>query len=165
MATTANPTLDAIQYGNYESRNHYQHKPQNNDPMDLETIKHMKLTSEEKERLKKAGACFFCREKGHISSRCPKKNDKQLSEPIQAFENHWGQWSLREGGCNGFTRFFPNSANSPTQRWSRFGNCHFPGLTVVIIFLLSCSNLTSATVFLLSFIFLFLVILINWILH
>jgi dUTP pyrophosphatase len=44
--------------------------------MDLDTIdknKKSKLTPEEKEHLKKAGACFFCCQTGHIATKCPKK--------------------------------------------------------------------------------------------
>jgi hypothetical protein len=33
-----------------------------------------KLTEEEKAQLRKRGACFRCRQDGHMSRECPKKN-------------------------------------------------------------------------------------------
>ena len=79
--------FDVITYGN-----HFEQKrlPFNNNykreetkvrtvrpaPMDLDTInknKKNKLTPEEKECLKMAGACFFYCQPGHIATKCPKK--------------------------------------------------------------------------------------------
>src|SRR5947209_5538994 len=47
-------------------------------PMDLDAIKKVKLTDEERERLKKIRACFYCRQEGHMAIHCPqKKKDKR----------------------------------------------------------------------------------------
>jgi dUTP pyrophosphatase len=64
----------------YDLKSHYDLKPDTDNPMDLDAIKHMKLSEEEKEKLRKVGACYHCREKGHISSKClKKKNKKKIS--------------------------------------------------------------------------------------
>src|SRR3978361_1526724 len=47
--------------------------------MDLDTIdknKKSKLKLEKQEYLKKARACFFCYQTGHIATKCPKKTAK-----------------------------------------------------------------------------------------
>ena len=41
-------------------------------PMELNKVKHMKLTVEERDRLRKLNACFYCREAGHKTQECPK---------------------------------------------------------------------------------------------
>lgn len=48
------------------------------DPMDLDNIRLQKLTSGEKERLKKEGCCFRCRQPGHLAKNC-----KGLPRPQQ----------------------------------------------------------------------------------
>lgn len=39
--------------------------------------KKKKLTAEEREELRKAGKCFYCREQGHLAINCPKKANRQ----------------------------------------------------------------------------------------
>ena len=79
--------FDVITYGNRfeQKRPPFNNNPRREEtkvrtvgpaPMDLDTIdknKKNKLTPKEKEHLKKAGACFFCRQPGHIATKCPKK--------------------------------------------------------------------------------------------
>ncbi|KAL1914177.1 uncharacterized protein VTP21DRAFT_10257 [Calcarisporiella thermophila] len=56
-------------------------------PMEIDAIqRHKKLDENEKERLRKSGSCFFCREKGHIAQACPKKsrNTQSSSEKFKS---------------------------------------------------------------------------------
>jgi len=39
------------------------------------------MTVEERSSLMKKGACFYCKEQGHISKDCPKKKKKKNYEP------------------------------------------------------------------------------------
>ena len=41
--------------------------------MELDSIKFKKLTPEERDRLRKMGSCFYCRQPGHMAGQCPKK--------------------------------------------------------------------------------------------
>lgn len=45
------------------------------DAMDVD-----RLTMEQKEELRRKGQCFFCKEHGHIASRCPKKSNGSKQE-------------------------------------------------------------------------------------
>ena len=51
-------------------------RPSRRDPdaMDVDA-----MTTEERDRLMKTGACFRCKEKGHLSRECPNKNTKYPS--------------------------------------------------------------------------------------
>jgi hypothetical protein len=46
--------------------------------MQVDRAKLEKLTEKERERLRKRGACFFCRKDGHMARECPEKK-KNLS--------------------------------------------------------------------------------------
>jgi hypothetical protein len=45
--------------------------------VDTTTIPFQKLTDADREKYRKEGRCFRCREKGHMSRNCP-KNDKAV---------------------------------------------------------------------------------------
>jgi hypothetical protein len=53
--------------------------PKNNTPVPMDvnatTIPFQKLTDTDREKYRKEGRCFRCREKGHMARNCP-KNDK-----------------------------------------------------------------------------------------
>jgi Zinc knuckle len=42
-----------------------------------------KLTEEQREKLRKEGLCFYCKEKGHLAFDCPKKTGKSLNKSQQ----------------------------------------------------------------------------------
>jgi hypothetical protein len=42
-------------------------------PMEVDAVKMEPLTEEQKQALRTLGGCFFCRELGHIASKCEKK--------------------------------------------------------------------------------------------
>ncbi|KXN64674.1 hypothetical protein CONCODRAFT_14132 [Conidiobolus coronatus NRRL 28638] len=44
------------------------------------TVEKKALTFEEKDKFKKDGICFYCREKGHIVRDCPKNQGKALAQ-------------------------------------------------------------------------------------
>ena len=50
-------------------------KPSNT--MDVDTICVNMLMVEEKEKLSKKGCCFKCKKQGHISHKCPKREEKK----------------------------------------------------------------------------------------
>jgi hypothetical protein len=47
-------------------------------PMEIDAIRRPSLTTEERERLRRTGSCFYCREQGHMAAKCPKKQ-RQLN--------------------------------------------------------------------------------------
>ena len=49
--------------------------------IDLDTITKTKLTSEEKDKLCKSRACFYCCEEGHIAAICSKKT-KMITKTV-----------------------------------------------------------------------------------
>lgn len=49
-----------------------------------DSAKKERLTTEEREVLKKEGRCFTCREKGHLSSECPKKQPRAAEPDLEA---------------------------------------------------------------------------------
>jgi len=40
-----------------------------------------RMTVEERQELMRKGACFFCKEVGHLTSECPKKKKKYAEKP------------------------------------------------------------------------------------
>src|SRR3954466_12574652 len=48
--------------------------------MEINTItsRFKKLTDEEREKLRCTGACFACRQLGHMSSQCPRRTNQAL---------------------------------------------------------------------------------------
>lgn len=62
-------------------------KPTSSDAMEVDSIsrtepgKIAKLTPELREKLRKEGKCFFCRESGHMVKNCPKKADLMTEKP------------------------------------------------------------------------------------
>src|SRR3954453_17521024 len=48
--------------------------------MEIDTItpRFEKLTDEEREKLRRAGACFACRQPRHMSSQCPRRTNQTL---------------------------------------------------------------------------------------
>ena len=42
-------------------------------PMEIDAIQRSPLTQNERERLRRTGGCFYCREVGHVAKSCPKK--------------------------------------------------------------------------------------------
>jgi hypothetical protein len=61
-----------------DSNMHQNNTPKNNTlvPMDVDatTIPFQKLTDADREKYRKEGHCFRCREKGHMARNCPKNN-------------------------------------------------------------------------------------------
>ena len=47
--------------------------------MEVDGIRRTKLTDAERDKLRKAGACFFCREVGHMSKQCPRRKKKTIA--------------------------------------------------------------------------------------
>jgi dUTP pyrophosphatase len=49
-------------------------------PMEIDTItpRFKKLTDEEREKLRRAGACFACRQPGHMANQCPRRTNQTL---------------------------------------------------------------------------------------
>ena len=50
------------------------------DRMQVDRAKLEKLTDKERDRLRKRGACFFCRKDGHMVKECPEKPSGQNSK-------------------------------------------------------------------------------------
>jgi hypothetical protein len=78
--------ISEIDNANFKNRrfiprdtNTYQNNtPKNNTPVpmdvDATTIPFQKLTDADREKYRKEGRCFWCREKGHMARNCPKNN-------------------------------------------------------------------------------------------
>lgn len=64
--------------GTYTSKNyqHYERELPPGEPMDLSQVKIAKLTPAERLRCIREGRCFYCRELGHMTDKCPAKNRK-----------------------------------------------------------------------------------------
>jgi hypothetical protein len=60
---------------------HQNNTPKNNTPVPMDVdatiIPFQKLTDADREKYRKEGRCFWCREKGHMARNCP-KNDKAI---------------------------------------------------------------------------------------
>ena len=53
------------------------------------------MTLEERSSLMKKGACFYCKERGHISKECPKKQNRNYGKPpIQ--KNEYKKYSKKD---------------------------------------------------------------------
>jgi hypothetical protein len=65
-------------HGTYTSNNyqHYERELPLGEPMDLSQVKIAKLTLAERLRCIREGCCFYCRELGHMTDKCPAKNRK-----------------------------------------------------------------------------------------
>ncbi len=48
-------------------------------PMELDFVDRKPLTNEEREKLRRFGGCFYCRERGHMANNCPKKRQRKLN--------------------------------------------------------------------------------------
>ena len=57
-------------------------RPTNNDvvPMEVDAIKHSKVTPEERERRKREGLCFYCGQGKHRMSECPNMSAERKAE-------------------------------------------------------------------------------------
>lgn len=74
-------------YGGYKSSNQYSTNDTTyyGEPMDVDRQRFQKLNNQQRQELMKKGACFYCRETGHISRNCPKKS-KGPKRPMRARE-------------------------------------------------------------------------------
>jgi hypothetical protein len=55
--------------------------------MDINVTRTDSAKADEKQRLRREGQCFFCKEQGHLSRDCPKKkgqNNPKLAQPPKA---------------------------------------------------------------------------------
>jgi Retrotransposon gag protein/Zinc knuckle len=59
--------------------------PPQKDPwaMDIDATRTDSVKADEKQRLRKEGRCFFCKEQGHLSRDCPKKKGQSNPKPPQ----------------------------------------------------------------------------------
>jgi hypothetical protein len=60
-------------------------------PMEIDAVQGRRLTDAERASLRKAGACFYCREAGHMAKDCPRKrrqvNAVQIDSTTEESEN------------------------------------------------------------------------------
>ena len=80
-ACTMANTIDAIHF-QIRTQNYTQPPTSVNadsTPMEVNGIRRTKLTDAERDKLRKAGACFFCREVGHMSKQCPRRKKKTIA--------------------------------------------------------------------------------------
>ena len=75
------------QKGNFKERYQQRQNQQHNDAMDVDTVQVNALTPDECANCMKEGRCFFCKDKGHMSKVCPKKQkNKQKSQQTWTVE-------------------------------------------------------------------------------
>ena len=75
------------QKGNFKEQYQQRQNQQHNDAMDVDTIQVNALTLDECANYMKEGRCFFCKDKGHMSKACPKKQkNKQKSQQTRTVE-------------------------------------------------------------------------------
>jgi hypothetical protein len=48
-------------------------------PMEIDALERKPLTEDERERLRRIGGCFYCRERGHMVNNCPKRRQKGIN--------------------------------------------------------------------------------------
>ncbi|KAF5351439.1 hypothetical protein D9758_013519 [Tetrapyrgos nigripes] len=69
-----------------------------------------KLTTEERDRLRKLGACFACRQPGHMSNECPTfPNNTPMSSTSQNTSRNFPPRAVRTAGTSAPS----SSSNSP----------------------------------------------------
>ena len=70
-------TIDTIRYYTRSQPNQFlpSSVPRNSGtiPMEVDAIRRTTLSPQDRERLRKTGGCFFCREVGHMARDCPRK--------------------------------------------------------------------------------------------
>lgn len=55
-------------------------------PMDVDAVQYTPLTQPERERLRRSGGCFYCRQQGHMAKECPNRGQRTQARPVRAIE-------------------------------------------------------------------------------
>ena len=63
-----------------------QNKRKDPDAMDVDNVRLNPLTDEERKRFMEEGRCFRCRQRGHMSKACPKKNEQNTQTKVNQTE-------------------------------------------------------------------------------
>jgi hypothetical protein len=77
-------TIDNILYEHRNSREYAKpyptpsRKPGGPTPMEIDTNTRQPLTEKEREKFRKEGICFYCREGKHLAKECPKKGKRPI---------------------------------------------------------------------------------------
>jgi len=67
----------------------FQHKPANDDRMQVDAARLERLTPKERIKLAKEGRCFKCREEGHMSADCPTNTNNQGNQQGNQQRRPW----------------------------------------------------------------------------